>query len=215
MARRRRRWWIALGSFLAYWGWRRWRGTGDDEDDGAGADRASRERGHEPEDRTSVRGIAIFGAGLLASVVIVLFALVWFFNVLDRRGMGPPAPFEGYEPTSKGPRLQEDPAIDLQDLHEYENERLHEYGWMSKQRGVVHIPIERAMTLIAERGLPVRDTSAYRDTVRLPTESGFRLVRRGLRTGRPPVYLGSSPERYTTKPDLRQYLDDEEYLREE
>jgi hypothetical protein len=33
---------------------------------------------------------------------------------------------------------------------------LQSYGWIDQQKGVVRIPIERAMELTAERGLPVR-----------------------------------------------------------
>jgi hypothetical protein len=34
-----------------------------------------------------------------------------------------------------------------------ERERLSTYGWMDRSAGVVHVPIERAMDLIAVRGL--------------------------------------------------------------
>ena len=33
---------------------------------------------------------------------------------------------------------------------------LYSYGWVDEKAGTVHIPIERAMDLIAQRGLPVR-----------------------------------------------------------
>ena len=36
---------------------------------------------------------------------------------------------------------------------------LNGYGWVDKANGVVHIPIERAMQLTLERGLPVREGS--------------------------------------------------------
>ena len=34
---------------------------------------------------------------------------------------------------------------------------LHEYGWVDKNAGVVRIPIERAIDVLAERGLPHRE----------------------------------------------------------
>ena len=37
-----------------------------------------------------------------------------------------------------------------------ENKILHSYGWIDEKKGVVRIPIERAMELTAQRGLPVR-----------------------------------------------------------
>jgi hypothetical protein len=33
---------------------------------------------------------------------------------------------------------------------------LKSYGWIDRDKGVVHIPIDRAIEILAERGLPVR-----------------------------------------------------------
>jgi hypothetical protein len=35
-----------------------------------------------------------------------------------------------------------------------EDASLNSYGWVDKEQGVVHIPIERAMDTVVERGLP-------------------------------------------------------------
>jgi hypothetical protein len=35
-----------------------------------------------------------------------------------------------------------------------EEQQLHSYGWVDQSAGSVHIPIDQAMQLIAERGLP-------------------------------------------------------------
>lgn len=43
----------------------------------------------------------------------------------------------------------------LKDLHAHEHEQLSTYGWVDKQNGIVHIPIERAMELTLQQGLPV------------------------------------------------------------
>ena len=53
------------------------------------------------------------------------------------------------------PRLQLAPEADLAALRAREDEVLNQYGWVDKKAGVVRIPIERAMDLIAQRGLPV------------------------------------------------------------
>ena len=56
------------------------------------------------------------------------------------------------------PRLQEDSGDggqDLTDLHEREDLLLQHYTRIDGQQGKVRIPIERAMELIAQRGLPV------------------------------------------------------------
>jgi hypothetical protein len=54
------------------------------------------------------------------------------------------------------PRLQNIPAADLQKLQMTEQEILSNYAWIDEKGGIVRIPIERAMDLLAERGLPVR-----------------------------------------------------------
>ena len=37
-----------------------------------------------------------------------------------------------------------------------EEQTLNSYGWVDQQAGVVRIPIDRAMDLLAQRGLPTR-----------------------------------------------------------
>ncbi len=54
------------------------------------------------------------------------------------------------------PRLQTDDGNqDVADLHEREDLLLDNYSWVDRSEGKVRIPIERAMELIAQRGLPV------------------------------------------------------------
>jgi len=54
------------------------------------------------------------------------------------------------------------PQLEIDERTELNTERLHEedvlstYGWVDQKAGTVRIPIDRAMDLIAQRGLPVR-----------------------------------------------------------
>jgi hypothetical protein len=41
-------------------------------------------------------------------------------------------------------------------LQAHEDELLNNYGWVDQDAEVVRIPIERAMELLLERGLPTR-----------------------------------------------------------
>ncbi len=54
------------------------------------------------------------------------------------------------------PRLQVAPAADLATLHTREDALLNSYGWVDAQSGLVRIPIDRAIEVLAERGLPAR-----------------------------------------------------------
>lgn len=51
------------------------------------------------------------------------------------------------------PRLQTDPSEDLARFLGDEDKRLNTYYWIDKNKGIVHIPIERAMQELAEEGI--------------------------------------------------------------
>ena len=54
------------------------------------------------------------------------------------------------------PRVQTDDGNqDVADLHQRENLLLDNYTWIDQKGGKVRIPIDRAMQLIAQQGLPV------------------------------------------------------------
>jgi hypothetical protein len=81
------------------------------------------------------------------------------------------------------PRLLiDDGNQDVADLHAREDILLDNYSWVDKSKGTVRIPIERAMELIAQRGLPVAPATqsmplmmgdSNPDTVPVPLTSGF------------------------------------------
>ncbi len=54
------------------------------------------------------------------------------------------------------PRLQPVPVLDLRALRAEEKAQLDTYGWVDRKAGVVHIPIDRAIDIIARRGLSGR-----------------------------------------------------------
>ncbi len=80
------------------------------------------------------------------------------------------------------PRLETDNGDqDVMDLHEREDLLLDHYSWVDQSQGKVRIPIERAMELIAQRGLPVAPaveraplmTGDERPTIAVPLTNGF------------------------------------------
>jgi hypothetical protein len=60
------------------------------------------------------------------------------------------------------PRLQTSPREDLQNFREQEDTVLKSYGWVDRNAGIVRIPIEEAMKLTVQRGLPTRPERAGR-----------------------------------------------------
>jgi hypothetical protein len=54
------------------------------------------------------------------------------------------------------PQLEINERTELNDIRLREENTLSTYGWVDQNAGTVHIPIERAMDLLVQRGLPVR-----------------------------------------------------------
>ena len=54
------------------------------------------------------------------------------------------------------PRLEKNERIEINDFRLQEEQTLHSYGWVDPDKGVVRIPVERAMELVAKEGLPCR-----------------------------------------------------------
>lgn len=52
------------------------------------------------------------------------------------------------------PRLIVKPGATLADLRAAEDRELNSYGWVDRSAGIARIPIDRAMQLLLERGLP-------------------------------------------------------------
>jgi len=50
--------------------------------------------------------------------------------------------------------LQVTNTTDLKEARDSENDRLAHHGWVDKEKGVIHISIDRAMDIIATRGVP-------------------------------------------------------------
>ena len=115
---------------------------------------------HEHSD-VDIRAILGFGAVLIvvaAAVHILIFALFGFFESREGVKVPPQYPLaaaQGHREPPE-PRLQTDPRQDLADLRAKEQELLDSYGWVDKNAGVVRIPIDAAMKLTLERGLPSR-----------------------------------------------------------
>ena len=99
-----------------------------------------------------------FGAGLFLILVVCMLGMKWmFFFFAKVQKLGPPAsPFENARVLPPEPRLQVHPKVDLERYRESETQILTTYGWVDKQNCVVRIPIDRAMDLLLERGLPAR-----------------------------------------------------------
>lgn len=82
------------------------------------------------------------------------------------------------------PRLQTDDGYqEISDMHAKEDLLLENYSYVDRSKGTVRIPIERAMQLIAERGLPVVPPNPSGETAKPLAEAELPVVHAPLTDG--------------------------------
>jgi hypothetical protein len=114
-------------------------------------------RDHEYKD-ISFKSIIRFVV-VLAVLTVATCVLMWgMFEVLGERHEGTPArpnPMAGSgRQIPPAPRLQVNEGADIHEFRRREDSMLNAYGWLDRGNGVAKIPIDRAMDLIATKGLP-------------------------------------------------------------
>lgn len=139
--------------------------------------RSHQEPGFEQEDLRA-KPILFFLAGLAVALILVYFVLTGMYGFLNRNDQanqprqnplvtdraGPVErrvlPYNRMGEVIKKefpvPRLEDNERHGLDDVRLQEEQTLNSYGWVDEKAGVAHIPIERAMQLVAARGLPTR-----------------------------------------------------------
>jgi hypothetical protein len=122
-----------------------------------GAPQSSQKEAYEHSD-ADVRSLVKFAFALFVVLVAVIILMRWmFFYFAKSQQLGPPAsPFENARVLPPQPRLQVKPGLDLQAYCEDQLQQLDTYGWVDPHNEVVRIPVDRAMDLILQRGLPTR-----------------------------------------------------------
>jgi hypothetical protein len=111
--------------------------------------------GHEA-DIVRVRDLALFAGalvalGILVEVVLALVMLGFRREESQPRQLAPPR-FSSDSGAFPAPRLQSDPGAEYARFKDEELRRLNSYGWIDRRAGIAHIPIERAMDILAGSG---------------------------------------------------------------
>lgn len=121
-----------------------------------------------------------FGLWLAVSMAISAAIVYGTFVVVERMTESRDRAAATY-PLSAGrsqeppaPRLQTQPFKDVFQLKTEQRGSLNGYGWVDKATGVVHIPIDRAMRLTIERGLPARAGGSNAPTAIIEDSSAGR-----------------------------------------
>jgi hypothetical protein len=135
-----------------------------------------------------VRPVYYFLGGLVVALVVTYLVVNVFFHVLEKRSQAdqtPVSPLAAKAPTdtrrlppeyktnSEGadyekylrknfpePQLETNERTELNTIRQHEEDTLSTYGYVDENAGTVRIPIDRAMDLLAQRGLPTRTQPA-------------------------------------------------------
>jgi len=125
------------------------------------------EQGYEHQD-LSPNVVFAFLGGLAVAGILIYFVVWGFYDVMDayeRHHQPPQNPLvqqteadtrvvqpDAYKKFPQ-PRLERNERLEINDFRLQEEQTLNSYGWVDEKAGVVRIPIEHAMQLIAQRGL--------------------------------------------------------------
>lgn len=131
---------------------------------------------HEPHEKIgferqdlSSQAVFAFLISLAVGGVLVYFVVLGLYRYLDayqRAHQPPPNPLvqqtdidtRVVSPNQirkfSEPRLETNERSEINDFRLKEEQILNSYGWVNEKDGIVHIPIERAIQLIAKQGLP-------------------------------------------------------------
>jgi hypothetical protein len=123
----------------------------------------------------NTRAILYFIVILFAVVALTLISmrgLFGYYSSTQKLGPGV-SPFYNSRELPPAPRLQVDPAMDLEQVRQSQNEELNSYGWADKATGKVRVPIDRAMDMLIERKLPAR-TATHGSASAVATEKEKR-----------------------------------------
>ncbi|MEI7642849.1 MAG: hypothetical protein WCJ55_00950 [Chloroflexales bacterium] len=121
-----------------------------------GADPESIAVGHELKDaNVGPLVFAALGLGVLLLVSFIVMGVVLRStgNTLADTSSDLPTTTAMQMQIPPSPRLQQNAVIDGNQIIADATKKLAGYGWVDQQAGAAHIPIERAMELVVERGV--------------------------------------------------------------
>ncbi len=123
--------------------------------------------GYETRDANTMGVLAFLAA--LAMVLAFVFLLTWGLfrqfsasqpaRAFDQQ-RGPAPDFANVRELPGGPVLQVTPREDLERVLAGQEQKLESYGWENRPAGTVRVPIERAMDLLVQKGLPAAKPAA-------------------------------------------------------
>jgi hypothetical protein len=113
--------------------------------------------GYEVRD-ANLKALLQFAFWLAVLLAVTLVAMRFTFEFLNAKTpLGPAAsPFENAREIPSGPLLQASPHDDLTSFCANQRQAVDSYAWVNQSGGIVQIPIDQAMSITLQKGLPSR-----------------------------------------------------------
>ncbi len=116
----------------------------------------------------NAKAVFLTGVGVLLGVWVVVVLVYPYFTYLAHEGAGgESAPVARQSnPAPPEPRIQANPTSDLNQFRAWEKSQLNSYHWVDRANNVVSIPIDQAIKIVAQRGIPPQpapDAKTYFD----------------------------------------------------
>lgn len=151
--------------------------------------------GYERRD-ANVGGLLQFAFWMAVVLVVTLVGMKFTFDHFKKvQPLGAttsPMVSETEQTLPPAPRLQAQPHVDLAEFCALQQQSVNSYSWIDQQAGIVHIPIDRAMDLILEQGLPARPASEAPGGT-LPAIAAPPIIAGGMDVEGPCGYLNEHP----------------------
>jgi hypothetical protein len=108
--------------------------------------------GHEQRE-VDVRFIVVSLITLLIGAFLCCLLVIGIFRYFHNEYLPSQATYV-QPPLPPEPRVEEKPYLQLQNLRNLEDHILSSYAWVDQNQGTVRIPVDRAMDMVAQKGLP-------------------------------------------------------------
>jgi len=115
--------------------------------------------GHETQEvnvKTIVVSLGFLAIGTFLVCVLVVGIFKYFTNTYQPEVSAK----QSQAQVPPEPRLEVVPSRQIMDLRKLEDHVLTSYSWVDQKSGTVRVPIDRAIDMLAQKGLPHRDYMA-------------------------------------------------------
>jgi len=134
---------------------------------------------NDPEQRFEHQDVNIWaigkvGIGLILTTIASLVLVLGVFRYLEVQENARQVPANvNAQKLPPEPRLLENEPANLQQFRATEDQTVNGYSWVDQSKGIVKIPIDKAIDRLVQKGIPARPESPPPSDVSVPTASGL------------------------------------------